>query len=97
MPYQVIAHYRATSSTAEQVAELLPLLAAATRTEPGCLAYAVTRDLEDATHFVIVETYRGAEDLQVHRDTPHFRELGIGRIIPLLASREVVAGELGPV
>lgn len=94
MSYQVIAQYRARPDTADQVAELLPRLAAASRTEEGCQAYAVTRDLEDTARFVIVETYRTAEDLATHRETEHFTEIAVGQIIPLLESREVYAGQL---
>ncbi|OYO15395.1 antibiotic biosynthesis monooxygenase [Enemella evansiae] len=97
MSYQVIAQYRARPDTADQVAALLPRLAAASRTEAGCQAYTVNRDLEDTARFVIVETYRTAEDLATHRETEHFNEIAVGQIIPLLAHREVSAGQLDPV
>ena len=87
--YFVIAHYQARSDTAEEVAELLPKLAEASRREPGNLSYSITRDLEDPHVFVIVETYGEASDFDAHRNSVHFNEIGLSTIIPLLEDRKV--------
>lgn len=87
--YIVIAHYRARSGTADEVAELLPKLAEASRREPGNLSYSITRDLEDPHMFVILETYGEASDFAAHRNSEHFKEIGLSTIIPLLEDRKV--------
>ncbi|KUF06379.1 putative quinol monooxygenase [Leucobacter sp. G161] len=87
--FTVIARYNATPETAEEVAALLPRLAAGSRTEAGNISYTITRDLEQPERFVIVEEYRSAEDFAAHRETTHFQEIGLGQIIPLLEDRQV--------
>lgn len=89
MSYTVVARYVARPDTADQVARLLPELAAASRTEPANLDYVIARDLEDPTRFVIVETYVDESGFAAHREAEHFRRIGAGTIIPLLADRTV--------
>lgn len=69
--------------------ELLAELAPATRTEPKNLDYAYFRSPVDPDHIVILERYRDADGLDVHRETPHFQRIAVGAIIPLLDRRDV--------
>ena len=70
------------------------------REEPGCLAFEVSEDVEDADHFLFHEIYRDDESLQAHGQTPHFfvwREIA-GRVtVPdsteMTVTRVVVAVE----
>jgi len=87
----VIATYIASPQSADEVARLLPRLAEASREEEGNLSYAVARDLDDPTRFVITERYVDAAAFQAHRESPHFQSIGLGEIIPLLVDRQVVA------
>ncbi len=48
---------------------------AATHAEPGCVSYALHRDLEDPARFVIVEKWRDADALSEHGETPHLKQL----------------------
>ena len=86
---QVIAHYHAQLGKGDQVCQLLAGLAEATRTEPKNLSYAYFRSPVDPEHFVILEQYSDRSGLDEHRGTPHFQDIGFGKIIPLLARREV--------
>lgn len=95
--YVVIARYRASSATADEVAGRLPELAAASRREQGNQSYSITRDLEDPNVFVIVEKYDTEEDFAAHRNSAHFREIGQSMIIPLLEDRSVEAFTAAPV
>ncbi|AIO29153.1 antibiotic biosynthesis monooxygenase [Burkholderia cepacia] len=90
-PYlQVIAHFFAKPGNGDRVIELLAELAPATRTEPQNLDYAYFRSAENPDHIVILERYRYADGLDVHRDTPHFQRIGVGAIFPLLDRRDVL-------
>lgn len=89
----VIATYTAKPETVDQVAELLPTLAAASRQESGNISYSVARDLEHPQVFTIVEVYEDAEAFTAHRESAHFASIGKMQIIPLLESREVVGYE----
>jgi quinol monooxygenase YgiN len=64
-------------------------LRAAARTEPGNLAFDVYRDIDDDRSVVLLERYTSKDALAVHRETPHFIEIVLGQIVPLLDSRVV--------
>jgi quinol monooxygenase YgiN len=89
----VVATYTAKPDTADSVAELLPQLAAASRTEPGNISYSVARSLEEPHVFTIVEVYDDADAFTAHRESAHFASIGKEQIIPLLESRAVVGYE----
>lgn len=40
--------------------------------EPGITRFDVIQDLDDPTHFVLVEVYRTREDSARHKDTAHY-------------------------
>ena len=44
------------------------------RPEPGCLAHAVHRDVEDPLHLVFVEQWADADALRAHFSVPASRE-----------------------
>lgn len=46
-------------------------MAAATRAEPGCIAYAFAQDLSDPAVIHIVEQWRGDDALRAHFATAH--------------------------
>lgn len=85
----VIAHYYALPGNGDRVAQLLAELAVHTRQEEANSAYTASRSIENPDHFVIVEKYNCENGLEVHRNTPHFQQLGVQQIIPLLENREV--------
>lgn len=55
----------------EQVSQMLSGLAAQTRSEPGCLNYRVSHDLEVPGRFSLVETWATLADMQAHLALPH--------------------------
>lgn len=73
----------------EDVLGLLAQMAAATRRESGNVSYEFYRGVEDPTQIVILECYHEAEDFDRHRESPHFLDVGVRQIIPLLVSRHV--------
>ncbi len=56
--------------------------------EPGCKLYQVNRLQENPDQFLLYEQYTDEAALLKHRETPHFREIIEGTIIPLLEKRE---------
>ena len=56
--------------------------------EPGCLRFDVLRDSEDPNKFFYYEVYRDEAARMAHRETPHFKEIIEGTIVPLLDTRE---------
>lgn len=88
---QVIARHRITAGAEDEVWAVLPELVHAARTEPGNLAFDAYRDTEDDRSYVLLERYVSRAALDAHRETPHFKKLLLGRIVPLLESRTIEA------
>ncbi len=56
--------------------------------EPGCRLYQASRSTEHDTLVLLYEHYVDEAALAAHRETPHFKQLVEGRIVPLLERRE---------
>lgn len=74
---------------ADRALEVLETAITATHGEAGCIAYALHRDLEDATRFVIVEKWASPEALAEHGETPHLKQL-FADLGPLLAAAPTI-------
>jgi autoinducer 2-degrading protein len=57
-------------------------------TEPGCTLYHANRAAENPDLFLLYEHYTDQDALAAHRETPHFKEIIEGTIVPLLDRRE---------
>jgi quinol monooxygenase YgiN len=86
---QVIARYTLSAGHEQEVLELLPELAEASRSEPGNVSFVVYRQLGDDREIVLLERYASRDALAAHRETDHFKDLVLGRIVPRLESRVV--------
>jgi quinol monooxygenase YgiN len=86
---QVIARYTISTGKQDEVLALLPQVAEASRAEPGNVSFVVYRELGDDRAIVLLERYASREALAAHRETAHFNELVLGKIVPLLDSRVV--------
>ena len=56
--------------------------------EPGCKLYQASRSQESPDHFVLYEHYVDEAALLAHRETPHFKQIVEGTILPMLEKRE---------
>ena len=88
-PVVVVAHWQTSDDALEtvlaSVAELRPLSLA----EPGCLGYEAFQSLTDQTSLVLIERYRDDAALEAHAGSPHYQEIVVGRVRPLLTDRRV--------
>ena len=91
--FQVIAHYFPQPGEVESVLGLLGQLAAASRTEEANLSYEFFRGAEDPAHIIILERYSDSAGFAAHREYDHFKTIGMGEIIPKLASRRIESYE----
>ena len=68
----------------ETVREALRRMEEETRKEPGCLAYAFSVDLNDASMIRIFERWESMDALKTHMKTPHMATFGaaVGKIQP---------------
>lgn len=90
MTYVVVARYRTMPGEQDTVLPLLDTMAAASRQEPGNLAYRVHQGTEDPQAIVLYEEYATEADFTAHCASPHFQEIVLGRVVPLLESRDVL-------
>ena len=86
---QVIARHRMKEGAEPEVLALLPVLVEAARAEPGNVAFAAFRQLDDERNYVLLERYESREAFAAHRETAHFKEIVLAQIAPRLESRVV--------
>jgi quinol monooxygenase YgiN len=56
--------------------------------EPGCALYHANRAADNPDLFLLYEIYKDDAALAAHRETPHFKEIIEGTIVPLLDKRQ---------
>jgi quinol monooxygenase YgiN len=83
------ARWRAKVGEVEAVKTRAIQMAVASRLEPGCLEYRVHQAAGDPQEFLLYERYRSVAALDAHRDTPHFKAIVLGEVVPRLELREV--------
>ena len=83
----IIVRYQAIAGNGDQVATLLSRHTAATRAEPGCREFVALRGTEDPDSFVLYERYESREAFDAHLASPHFSDIAVARIRPLLRDR----------
>jgi quinol monooxygenase YgiN len=85
----LLARYRAKKGTGDAVVKALRQMGEAVkRDEPSCSTYRAARSTENPDVFVLYEEYENEAAFLAHRETPHFKSLIEGMIVPLLESRE---------
>ncbi|MFG2227556.1 putative quinol monooxygenase [Streptomyces sp. NPDC048644] len=90
MTYVVLARYRTRPDAEHTVLTLLDAMATASRQEPGCLGYRVHQGIEDPRAVVLYEEYACEADFTAHCASAHFQEIVLGKVVPLLESRDVL-------
>jgi quinol monooxygenase YgiN len=86
---QVIARHTARDGMRDAVLAILPKLIAASRREPGNLAFEAYLNLDDPRSYVLLERYTSRAAFAEHRDSSHFKDLMLGQILPKLENRVV--------
>lgn len=87
--FQVIAEYHVKTGEESAVLAQLARLTAASREEPGNLAYDYFQSPVAPSHLVIVERYTDEAAFEAHRTSEHFAAIAVELIVPLLADRSV--------
>jgi quinol monooxygenase YgiN len=86
---QVIARHTIAAGNEDKVYALLPQLISGARAEAGNLAFDAYPALGDRLNYVLLERYVSRAAFADHRETPHFKQIMLGQILPLLAHREI--------
>ncbi|MFI8930743.1 putative quinol monooxygenase [Streptomyces sp. NPDC053474] len=85
----VIADVSCSPENAVEFGQVLHEFAAACREEPGCLSYDVFRSEDSPERYVSIEKYVDSAAFAAHRDSDHFREIGLARLMSLATARDV--------
>jgi len=80
----VTGHVYARPETFEEVLELSQQHVSRSRTEEGCIAHAVHRDVENPNRLVFVEQWASRESLAAHFALAHSREF-VEKLVALSA------------
>ena len=85
----LIARYTVKPGQVDAVREALGRMAASVAAdEPACLLYNASVSVDNDHLFCLYEVYQDEAGLLAHRDTPHFKEIIEGTVVPLLENRE---------
>jgi quinol monooxygenase YgiN len=85
----VVAYWQTTVTSLDTVLAHIAVLQPKALAEPGCLGYEVFRSVANPASLVLIEHYRDGTALDAHLSSPHYRDLVVERIRPLLTDRRV--------
>jgi len=80
---------RFSAADHDAIAEMLRKLTEASRREPGCVTYVPHFVEGDADTVVIYEQYADEAALDHHRNSPHFKEYGVGGLYQKMLDRQL--------
>jgi quinol monooxygenase YgiN len=86
---QLIARHTIRRGHEREVLGLLAGFIEQARGEPGNLAFDSYLKMDDDRSYALLERYASRAALAEHRETPHFTQVLLGKIVPLLESRTV--------
>lgn len=72
-----------------EIAEMLRLLADASRREPGCVSYTPHQLQDDPDTVLIYEQYRDDQALAAHRESAHFKKYAVGGLYQRMRERKL--------
>lgn len=93
-PVIVFAKWHVQEGHLAEVLSALEILAQKSRLEEGNLLYNAFQALDNEHIIYLYEVYRTMDAIKLHRQTEHFQEWALGKIIPLLSHREVTLTRL---
>jgi quinol monooxygenase YgiN len=79
--------YTFPADKAEEAAKTLRPLRDASRAEPGCITFDVSRSTDDPNVFVLYEEWRDQAALDEHYKTEHFTRFGVNGVRTLASDR----------
>jgi quinol monooxygenase YgiN len=88
-PVVVVAHWQTTKAALDSVLASIAAIRPQSLGEPGCLGYEAFQSLADETSLVLIEHYRDDAALEAHISAPHYQEIVVGQVRPLLTDRRV--------
>lgn len=85
--YVVIARWLVQEGHVEDVIATIKEMIPHSLSEPACEAYIVNQSVDDPRELLLYEQYHDEAGFQAHTQTAAFKELVLGKIVPLLEDR----------
>jgi (4S)-4-hydroxy-5-phosphonooxypentane-2,3-dione isomerase len=85
-------HYTVAPEDADRAVAILRDLRAASRAEPGVIAFEVAQSSENPNEFALYEEYQDEAAREAHAKTEHFATFVINGIRKLAVARNAVIG-----
>lgn len=89
-PVHVFATWKVKEGEIDNVLNLLKTVQKESEKENGNLFYKIHQSNSDLNTIVLFEGYTNEAAVAEHRNSPHFQEFVLGKIVPLLETREIV-------
>ena len=86
--YVVAAQYTVKEGKEQEVIDVLKKMISISRAEPGCRFYAVNQSTENPRKLLLYEQYVDKAGYEAHMATEPFKENILGKVVPMLESRE---------
>ena len=86
--YVVAAEYLVKEGKVNDVIEILRKMIPLSRAEPGCRLYMVNQSPENPRKLLLYEQYVDEDGYKAHQATDAFKENILGKVVPMLESRQ---------
>jgi quinol monooxygenase YgiN len=86
--YVVAARYTVKEGNEKAVIDVLRKMIPISRAEPGCKFYAVNQSPDNPRKLLLYEQYVDKAGYEAHMATDAFKENILGKVVPMLESRE---------
>ena len=85
--FVIVATWHAKEDKQEEVAALAKAMIPHARSEPGCRLFMVNQSVDDPRKFVLYEQFDDRAAFEAHTQTQPFKDIVVGKIVPLLETR----------
>ena len=86
--YVVAAQYTIKEGKERDVIDVLKKMIPLSRAEPGCTFYSVNQSTENPRKLLLYEQYVNKAGYEAHMATQAFKDNILGKVVPMLESRE---------
>lgn len=80
--FAILVTFKVKAGNEKKFEEAFAPALTATRKEPGCVAYFLNRDPDDATTYIMYESFKGIPGLEAHMKEKHTQTL-LATVIPM--------------
>ncbi|HEY1187007.1 MAG TPA: putative quinol monooxygenase [Gemmata sp.] len=80
--FAILVTFKVKAGNEKKFEEAFVPCLSATRKEPGCVAYFLNRDPDDATTYIMYESFKGIPGLEAHLKEKHTQTL-LATVVPM--------------